>query len=94
MNALQQSNITQLCSLIASERVVLHIAYLIKTNQVGEYNNWDNFIDSVVNFTLFQMTLSLKVPETKKIADEWNSFAERTARRITKNLVETFLLGA
>jgi hypothetical protein len=91
MNNLAQSNVIQLCAIVVSDLFAITIAGKIKDNR--PLDNWDGFIERANSFIKMQLGLSLNPPKTKKLKDEWYALAEQHTKRLSENLINTFLLG-
>jgi hypothetical protein len=91
MNNLAQSNIVQLCAIIVGDLFAVTVSSKIRNSM--PLDDWDGFTERAVSFIKTQLFLSLNYPKTKKLKEEWELFAEEHTRRLSKNLVNTFLLG-
>lgn len=94
MNKLNKSNIAQICAILVSDLFAISVSNKIRKSQsLNTKNDWERFNDRAVEFCLTQVSVSLILPTTPKIREEWLKFVESEARKRAQNIVQTFLLG-
>lgn len=93
MNKLSASNIAQLCSRVATIELMIVLGNKVRRKESFIEIEMEGLIERIQRRVLTQIPLSLLLPKTKKLQQEWFVLVNSETRRCVLDAMDTFMLA-